>query len=98
MTRQLTQETDMQKAIVNAGMIAALAGAVFGMPSLSLAAGSCSARMQMVKQTWGKMPDSPKKAEIAAYYNDANHARKAHDEQGCLTSINKAEAAMKSGQ
>jgi hypothetical protein len=89
----------MRKAIVNAVMIAALAGATFGMSTLSLAAtmGSCSARMHMVRQTWESMPEGPKKAEIAANYNDANHAQKAHDMAGCLASIEKAEAAIKSG-
>ena len=89
----------MRKAIVNAVMITALAGATFGMSTLSLSAtmGSCSARMHMVQQAWESMPEGPKKAEIAANYNDANHARKAHDMAGCLASIEKAEAAIKSG-
>jgi hypothetical protein len=89
----------MVKAIVNAVMIAALAGAMFGTPTFSLAAaaGSCSARMHMVQQAWQKMPEGPKKDEIAAHYNDANHARKAHDMGGCLTNIEKAEVAIKSG-
>ena len=88
----------MGKAIVNAVMIAALAGGMFGTPTFSLAAtaGSCSARMHMVQQGWQKMPEGPKKNEIAAYYNEANHARKAHDMGGCLTSIEKAEMAIKS--
>jgi hypothetical protein len=89
----------MRKAIVNALMIAALAGATFGTSILSLAATnrSCSIRMHMVWQAWQKMPDGAKKDEIAADYNDANHALKAHDMPGCLTSIDKAEAAIKLG-
>src|SRR6266550_694736 len=69
--------------------IAALAGATIGMSTLSLAAtmGSCPARMHMVRQAYESTPEGPKKAEIAANYNDANHARKAHDMPGCLASI-----------
>jgi hypothetical protein len=70
-------------------MIAALAGATFGMSTLS---SGC---------TWfgrpGRACRKARKAEIAANYNDANHAQKAHDMAGCLTSIEKAEAAIKSG-
>jgi hypothetical protein len=51
----------------------------------------------MVQQAWESMPEGPKKAEIAANYNDVDHARKAHDMAGCLASIEKAEAAIKSG-
>ena len=88
----------MRIAIVNTVMIAALAGATIGMSTLSLAATmACSARMHMVRQAWESMPEGPKKAEIAANYNDANHARKAHDMPGCRASIEKAEAAIKSG-
>lgn len=89
----------MRKAIVNAVMIAALAGAAFETSIFSLAATnrSCSAGMRMVRQAWQKMPEGAKKDEIAADYNDANHALKAHDMRGCLTSIDKAEIAIKSG-
>lgn len=89
----------MRKAIVNAVLIAVLAGSMFGTSVLSLAAAtrSCSARMHMVRQAWEKMPEGAKKDEIAADYNDANHALKAHDLQGCFASIEKAEAAIKSG-
>jgi hypothetical protein len=89
----------MRKAIVSSVMIAALAGATFGTSILPLAAAtkSCSARMNMVKEAWQKMPEGAKKDEIASDYNDANHALKAHDMRGCLTNIEKAEAAIKSG-
>jgi hypothetical protein len=39
--------------------------------------------MHMVRQAWQSMPEGPKKAEITAYYNEANHARKARDMAGC---------------
>jgi hypothetical protein len=89
----------MRKAIVNSVIIGALAGA-FGAPdpSAAAAASTCSARMHAVRQAFEQMPEGAAKAAVANAYNDANHARKAGDTRGCLSSIKTAEAAIKSGR
>ena len=88
----------MRKAIVKSVMIAACAGA-FGasVPSPAVAAGSCSARMHAVRQAYEQMPEGATKVAVANAYNDANHARKAGNTHGCLSSVEAAEAALKSG-
>jgi hypothetical protein len=48
---------------------------------------SCSARMHQIRLAWERMPASDTKNQVAAAYNQANHARQAGNEAACQAAI-----------
>jgi hypothetical protein len=48
---------------------------------------SCSARMSEIRRAWEQMPASDTKNQVAAAYNQANHARQAGNEAACQAAI-----------
>jgi hypothetical protein len=48
---------------------------------------SCTARMNQIRLAWERMPASETKNQVAAAYNEANHARKAGNEVACQAAI-----------
>ncbi|HVV92052.1 MAG TPA: hypothetical protein VHD15_01415 [Hyphomicrobiales bacterium] len=48
---------------------------------------SCSARLAAIRAAWERMPASDTKNQVAAAYNQANHARQAGDQRGCLAAV-----------
>jgi hypothetical protein len=52
---------------------------------------SCAAQLRAVRAAWEQMPASDTKNQVAAAYNEANHARRAGDERGCLAAISQVQ-------
>ena len=52
-------------------------------------------RMKTVKAAWDKAPAGPKKDAALKHCQAAEAALKAHDEQGCISALKRAQAALK---
>ena len=64
-------------------------------PAPAPAATSGAEMMKTVKAAWDKAPAGPKKDAALKHYQAAEAALKAHNEQGCVTALKQAQAALK---
>lgn len=51
--------------------------------------------VKTVKAAWDKAPAGPKKDAALKHYQAAEAALKAHNEQGCISALKQAQAALK---
>lgn len=51
--------------------------------------------VKTVKAAWDKAPAGPKKDAALKHCQAAEAALKAHDEQGCISALKQAQAALK---